>query len=164
MTTYQGNIDLKSGKLLSAVKIVTKSWETIKKENVFFREEIAATYFKINPIRRELFTVPKFGKENTPEFIQKRLNKHSCTVINCMEALVEFINGNEETKPILFVLGRQHKLINVNEKMFIEMKEAICKVIKAHLDAESSNAWETVLQYIFVNYVFPGMHMLVIFQ
>ncbi|KAK6627012.1 hypothetical protein RUM44_009489 [Polyplax serrata] len=157
-TTKGKDPDAKQESLSVAIKAVTKTWDSIKNDSDSYKILIQQEYFRKNPGRMDLFQVQKYEEKLTDEVIAKRLQKHSTVVINCMEALVEFINGNEETKPILFVLGKQHKMLNVNEKMFMEMKEAICKVIRRKLDFESSKAWDTILQYIFINYIFPGMY------
>ncbi|KAK6629339.1 hypothetical protein RUM43_003156 [Polyplax serrata] len=126
-TTKGKDPDAKQESLSVAIKAITKTWDSIKNDSDSYKILIQQEYFRKNPGRMDLFHVQKYEEKLTDEVIAKRLQKHSTVVINCMEALVEFINGNEETKPILFVLGKQHKMLNVNEKMFMEMKEAICK-------------------------------------
>ena len=150
--TNQENLSL-------AVKIVTPTWESIKEDFDWYCTKIEETFFQNDTTKKELFTLPKFEEELTDDVVNKRLFKHSSAVLNFMECIVQFMNGNEETKPVLFVLGRNHYTIGVNEKLFLEMKDAICSVIKFKIGTENAKAWDTILQYILINYVFEGMTM-----
>lgn len=139
---------------------VTQIWELVKKNQDLYREMFSLKYLDKHSKYVKWF--PTLVSKSEQQVVKEAVFiRHSTAIINFIDALIEFMNGNEDSKPVLYVLGKIHKKHQVTERMFIEMKDAIVTVLEEQesLNSEASEAWSRIIEYIMRNYIFKGMQM-----
>lgn len=148
-------------------RVVARCWDVFKEFKKEYGDRLNKEFFvKRHPNHVQLF-YPRHDEDQraithgiAEQLIEEySVAKHGVAVSNFLESVMEFVGGNEDSKPIMYALGRVHKENGVTEKMFVEMKVAIVEILKQYFTKEQAVSWELTLEYMYINYIFRGMNM-----